>query len=168
MAREIYPSIENSGEDLSDDAFIWASRNIRGRDALEEFVSCGIWPLAGDVSFEHVKVGLTPVSKLKVPLPRFPLSHEDEEEDDACFLARVEQEARNNVGSYTCAEHEACVSGLPNNGSLNCVLELAGVAYGPCFTPVSVEVLKKRKAEAGSKVLAKHPKAHEKRGIEPT
>jgi hypothetical protein len=97
MAREICPSIENSGEDLSDDAFIWASRNIGGRDALEEFVSCGIWPLAGDVSFKHVKVGLTPVSKLKVPLPIFPLSHEDEEEDDARFLARVEQEARNKV-----------------------------------------------------------------------
>jgi hypothetical protein len=35
-------------------------------------MSCGVWPLAADVSFEHVKVGLTPVSKLKVPPPRFP------------------------------------------------------------------------------------------------
>jgi hypothetical protein len=66
------PSIESSGEDLSDDAFVWASRNIGGRDAVEEFVSCSVWPLAGGVSFEHVKVALTPVSKLKVPLPRFP------------------------------------------------------------------------------------------------
>jgi hypothetical protein len=52
-------------------------------------VSCGVWPLAGNVSFEHVKVDLTLISKLKVPLPRFPLSHEGEE-NDAHFLARVE------------------------------------------------------------------------------
>jgi hypothetical protein len=49
-------------------------------------VSCDIWPLAADVSFEYVKVGLTPVSKLKVHLPRFPLSCED----DIRFLVRVE------------------------------------------------------------------------------
>jgi hypothetical protein len=64
------PSIECSGKYLSDDAFVWASRNIRGRDAVE-FVSCGVWPLAGGVSFKHVKVGLTPVSKPKVSLPKF-------------------------------------------------------------------------------------------------
>jgi hypothetical protein len=160
------PSIENCGEDLSDDAFVWASRNIRGRDGVEQFVSCGIWSLAGDVSFEHVKVGLTPVSKLKVPLPRFPLFREDGE-DDASLLARVEQEARNIVGSYTRAEHEACVSGLPNNGHLNRVLELTGVAYGPRPTPASAEVLKKRKAEASGNVLAKRPKAPEKKSTEP-
>jgi hypothetical protein len=83
--------------------------------------------LAGDVSFKHVKVGLTPVSKLKVPLPRFPLSHEDEE-DDACLLARVEQEARNIVGSYTCAEHEDCICDLPNNSHSKHVLKLVRVA----------------------------------------
>jgi hypothetical protein len=52
-------------------------------------VSCGVWPLGGDVSFEHVKVDLTPVLNLKVPLPRFSLSREDEE-DGTRFLARVE------------------------------------------------------------------------------
>jgi hypothetical protein len=83
------PSIQNSGEDLSDDAFISASRNIEGRDDVEEFVSCGVWPLATIVNFEHVKVDLTPVWKLKVPVPRFPLYREDEE-DDTHFLARVE------------------------------------------------------------------------------
>jgi hypothetical protein len=29
---------------------------------VEEFVSCGVWPLATSVNFEHVKVDLTPVS----------------------------------------------------------------------------------------------------------
>jgi hypothetical protein len=82
-------------------------------------------------------------------------------------MARVEREARNIVGSYTCAEHEACISGLPNNGRLNRVLKLAGVAYGPHSVPVSAEVLKRRKAQASGKVLAKRPKGHEKRGTEP-
>jgi hypothetical protein len=130
-------------------------------------MSCGVWLLAADVSFEHVKVGLTPVSKLKVPPPRFPLSCEDEE-DNTSFLARVEQEARTIVGSYMRAEHEACIAGLQNNGHLNRVLKLAGVAYGPHPAPVSTEVLKKRKADACGKVLAKRPKAPEKKGTEPT
>jgi hypothetical protein len=75
------PSIEYSGQDLSDDDFVWASRNIRGRDTVEEFVPCGVWSLASNVSFEHVKVDVTPVSKLKVPLCKFPLSRKDEEDD---------------------------------------------------------------------------------------
>jgi hypothetical protein len=105
------PSIEHSGEDLSDVAFIWASKSIDGQDVVEEVVSYGVWPLVVDVSFEHVKVGLPPVSKLKVPLPGFPLSYKDHE-DDARFLARVEQEARTIVGSYMHAKHESCIVGL--------------------------------------------------------
>jgi hypothetical protein len=48
-------------------------------------------------------------------------------------------------------EHEACIFGLWNNGHLNRALELTGVAYGPRPTPVSVEVLKKRKEDATEK-----------------
>jgi hypothetical protein len=72
--------------------------NIGGGDIVEKFVSCGIWPLVVGVDFEHVKVDLTPVSQFKVPLPRCSLSSEDGE-DETHFLARVEQEARNIVGS---------------------------------------------------------------------
>jgi hypothetical protein len=150
---------------LSDDAFIWASSNIGGQDAVEEFVSCGVWPLAADVSFEHVKVDLTLVSKLKVPLPRFPLSREDDE-DDTHFVVRVEQEARNIVGGYTHMEHKACIASLPNNSRLNCVLEVVGVAYGSHPVPISTEVLKKRKVDATVNVLAKRSKAPEKKGAE--
>jgi hypothetical protein len=156
------PSIENSGEDLSDDAFVWVSKCIGGRDVVEEFVSCGVWPLATGASFKHVKVDLTPISKPKVPLPRFP------GEDDVGFPARVEQEARVIVGNYTCTEHEACIVGFQINGRSNRVLELARVAYGPLPTPVSAEVLKKRKADATGNVLAKRPKVPEKKRIKPT
>jgi hypothetical protein len=68
---------------------------------VEEFVSCGIWPLSTSVDFEHLMVELTLVSQLKVPLSRFPLPRED----DIRLLVRVKQEARNIMGSYTCMEH---------------------------------------------------------------
>jgi hypothetical protein len=56
------PSIQDSVGDLSDDAFVWASKNTGHRDAVEEFMSCGIWPLSAGVDFEHVKVDLTLIS----------------------------------------------------------------------------------------------------------
>jgi hypothetical protein len=36
------PSVQDFGVDVSDDAFVWASRNVRGGDTVEEFVSCGV------------------------------------------------------------------------------------------------------------------------------
>jgi hypothetical protein len=111
---------------------------------VEEFVSCGVWPLSAGVDFEHVKVDLTLISQLKVPLPRFPLFHEDGD-DGSHLLVRVEQEARNIVGSYMRAEHKGCITSLPNNDRLSCVLKVAGVAYGPHPVPISVEVSKEKK-----------------------
>jgi hypothetical protein len=159
------PSYDCSSKELGDDTFIWSSKCIGGRDIVEEFMSCGVWPLATDVNFEQVKDDLTPILKLKVSLPRFPLSREDEE-DDVKFLARVEQEVRVIVGSYTRTEHEACIAGLQNNGRLNRVLNLVGVAYGPHPVLVSTEALKKRKVDATRKVLAKLLKACEKKKVE--
>jgi hypothetical protein len=159
------PSFDCVDDDMSDNAFFWGSKHIRGRDVVEEFIACNVWLLAVSISFEQVKVGVTPVSKLKVPLPRFAVAREDDE-DDAKFLARVEKEARVLVGSYTRPEHEAC-SVLSKNGRLNRVLELAGVAYGPRSTPVSVEVLKKRKVDSIEKTIPKRPKALEKKRAEP-
>jgi hypothetical protein len=156
------PSFNCPDDDLSDSAFVWASKSIGGRDAVEEFISCGVWPLAAGIDFEQVKIGETPISKLNVPLPRFPLRHEDDE-DDIVFLVRVEQEARVIVGSYMGTEHEACIDSLRNNGRLNRVLEITRVAYGPCPAPVYAEVLKKRTADAAEKTLMKRLKAAEKK-----
>jgi hypothetical protein len=156
------PSFDCVDDDLSNGAFIWASKHIGGRDVMEEFIACNVWPLVVGISFEQVKVDVTPVSKLKVLLPRFVVAHED----DAKFLARVEKEPRVLVGSYTCPEHEACAT-LPNNNRLNRILELTGVAYGPRPVPVSVEVLKKRKADSIGKTVPKRPKALEKKRAEP-
>jgi hypothetical protein len=155
-----------SVQDLSDDSFIWACKNIGGRDAVEEFISCGVWPLSAGVSFEHVKVGLTPASQLKVPLPHFSLLHEDGE-DDPQLLVRVKQEARNIVGSYTHAEHEACITSLLNNDHLNHVLDVVGVSHEPCPVPISAEFLKKRKADGAAKISSKCPKVTEKKSVTP-
>jgi hypothetical protein len=105
------PSFNCPDDDLSDRAFVWASKYIDGRDAMEEFVPCGVWPLVAGVNFERVKVRETSVLKLKAPLPKFPLRREDDE-DDTEFLVRVEQEARVIMGSYTHMEHKACITGL--------------------------------------------------------
>jgi hypothetical protein len=129
---------------------------------VEEFLSSGVWLLSTGINFEHVNVDFTPVSRLKIPLPNFRLRHEGEK-DDVRFLVRVEQEARNIVGSYTRTEHEAYLISIPNNGRLNRVLELARVSYGPRPVPVSAEVLKKRKAYVAAKVLGKRLKVAEKK-----
>jgi hypothetical protein len=115
--------------------------------------------------FEQVKVDLTPVLQLMIPLPNFPLLHEGE--DDAQLLARVEQEARNIVGGYTHAEDEACIASLPNNSRLNHVLEIVGVSYGPHPMPVSTAVLKKRKVGDVAKVLGMCLKVTEKKATVP-
>jgi hypothetical protein len=100
------PSFGCADDDLSDGTFIWASKHIRGRDAVEEFIVCNVCPLAAGISFERVKVGVTPVLKLKVVLPIFAVACEGDE-DDTKFLVRVEKEGRVLVGSYTCPEHKA-------------------------------------------------------------
>jgi hypothetical protein len=140
---------------LSDDTFVWASKSIRGWDVVEDFVACGVWPLASSVSFDQVSVSVTLMSKLKVPLPMFVAALKDGE-DDTKFLARVELEAK-------------VIVGLQNNGHLNRVFELAGVAYGPHLVPdsdASTEASKKRKADATGKAPLKHPKTPGKKRAE--
>jgi hypothetical protein len=70
------------------------------------------------------------VSKVVVPLPEFPLGRFEGESNDH-FLVRVELDAENVVGSYSCVEHDVCIQGLLNRGHLNRVFEKSGVAYGP-------------------------------------
>jgi hypothetical protein len=95
---------------------------------VEEFVACGVYPLAAGVSFDQVLVGVAPVSKLKMPIAKFVAARKDNN-DDINFLAWVELDAKEIVGSYTCLEHDACIAGVHNSANLNRVLELAGVAY---------------------------------------
>jgi hypothetical protein len=135
---------------------------------MEEFVACAVWPLAAGVSFDQVSVGMTAVSKLKIPLPNVVASRKDDE-DDVNFLARVELDAKVIVDSYTRLEHDTCIDGLHNEGRLNRVLELTGVAYELRSVPGSdafTEASKKRKTYFVGKVLVKCPKGPRKEKAE--
>jgi hypothetical protein len=89
---------------------------------MEEFIACGMYPLAVGASFDRVAMRTTSVSKLKVPLPKFTTIHKD----DIQFLVRVELEAEGIVGSYTKPKHDACLAHVRNGGQLNHIFELAG------------------------------------------
>jgi hypothetical protein len=161
------PPFNSTDDDSGDVAFVSATKFIRGQDAMEEFLSCGVYPLATGVRFKRVMVGLTSVSKLKIILPKFVAAHKDDE-DDVMFLARVELDAEGIVGSYTHPEHDACIVGLCNGGRLNRVFELTGVAYGPRSVPRSnafTEASMKRKAEAAGKTSVKRPRASGKKKV---
>jgi hypothetical protein len=82
------PHFDCPDDDLSDATFDWATKFIGGWDAVEEFVAGGVWPLGAGANFNHVSVGVTLVSKLKVPQPNFVASRKDDE-DDVMFLASV-------------------------------------------------------------------------------
>jgi hypothetical protein len=124
------PPFDCADDDLRDAVFVRATKFIRSRDAVEEFLACGTYPLATGTGFDKVATFVTPVSKLKGCLPKFEAICKDDE-DDIQFLARVELEAEDIVGSCTRPEHDAGIMSLRNKGRLNRVFEVAGVAYGP-------------------------------------
>jgi hypothetical protein len=135
---------------------------------VQEFVACGMHPLAASVGFDKVATLVTPVLKLKMPLPKFVAVRKDDE-DGVQFLARVELEVEGIVGSYTRPEHEACVANLHNGDCLNRVFELAEVAYGPRPEPgteVFTEASKKRRMDAIGKNPGKHARVLRKEKVE--
>jgi hypothetical protein len=151
------PPVDYPDTDAGDVTFIKATDTIRGRDVMEEYLSCDQYPLSASFSFEEVHDGVAPVSKLRVPLLEFHITC-SKEEDEAKFSARLELEAENVMGSYGHTEHETCVKALPNEGRLNRVFEVVGIAYGPRPQPgtkASVEALKKRKIDGYYKVIGK-------------
>jgi hypothetical protein len=136
---------------------------------VEEFIACGMYPLAAGAGFDRVATRTTPVSKLKVPLPKFTAVRKDDNEDDVQFLVRVELEAGGIAGSFTKAEHDACLAHVCNGGRLNHIFELERVAYGPRAMPGTDEFTKavqKRKLDVAGKNSSKQPKAVGKKKME--
>jgi hypothetical protein len=113
------PPFDYADNDSRDIAFVQATKFIGGRDAVEVFIACGMYPLAVGAGFNRVATCMMPVSKLKVPLPKFTAVCKDNNEDDVQFLARVELEAKRIVGSYTKVEHDGCLVLVCNGGQLN-------------------------------------------------
>jgi hypothetical protein len=110
-------------------AFIKATGAIGGCDGVEAYLACGLYPLSANFGLGDITDGRTPVSKLKILLPKFRVVRSDEE-GDIKFLTRVELEVENVVGSYSCPKPGACIKSLPNGGWLNRVFELPGDADG--------------------------------------
>jgi hypothetical protein len=159
------PPFKCADDDSRDVAFVKAAKFIGGRDAIEEYLACGMYPLSADVGFERVVDGVNPVSRLKLPLPKFEAVRKDDG-DNVHFLVRVDLDAEGVVGSYTRPEHDACIASLRNGGRLNHVFELARVAYGSRPVPGTnafTEASKKRKMDVARKPPLKHMKAPEKR-----
>jgi hypothetical protein len=110
------PPFDCADGDSGDVAFVQVTKIIKGHDAVEEFISCVMYPLAGGTDFDGVAMRITPVSKLKVPLPKFTAVQKDDNKDDVQFLVRVELEAEDIVGSYTKLENDACLAHVRNRG----------------------------------------------------
>jgi hypothetical protein len=152
-------------DDSRDTTFIPATKFIGARDTVDEFLACGVYPLSASVGFNKVVVGVTPVTKFKMPMPEFLAARKDDE-DDVKFLVGIELDAKGIVGSYTRSEHDTCITSLRNGGRLNRMFELMGVAYSPRLVPGSdafTEASKKRKEDAAGKAPVKHPRASRKK-----
>jgi hypothetical protein len=84
--------VECPDVDPNDVAFIDISATIGGRDAIEEFVACKMYPLGSGFGFKDVAIGTTPVSKVQTPLPVFPVGTVFVE-GASHLLAKMETEA---------------------------------------------------------------------------
>jgi hypothetical protein len=96
----------------------FTSTTIGGRDAVEEFMACKMYPLASGFGFRGVTVGTTPVLKVPTPLSVFPM--EVVSVDGASrILVEIETEAKRILGSF----------------GLNRIFEHMGLAYAPWLLP---------------------------------
>jgi hypothetical protein len=68
------PSFECADDDFRDLVSARAIGLISGRDAVEEYLACGMFPLSASFGFIGITDGETPISKVALPLPEFPLA----------------------------------------------------------------------------------------------
>jgi hypothetical protein len=131
----VEPDLECPDDDPNDVAFIHATTTIGGRDAVEEFVTCKMYPLTFSFSFRGVTIGTTPMSKVQTPLLVFPVEVVSIE-GASRVLAEVEIEAKRIHRSFRPKEYDALsTTKLPNGGRLNHVFEQMGLAYAPWPLP---------------------------------
>jgi hypothetical protein len=117
-------------DNAGDVAFVRATCTIGSRDAVEEYMACGLFPLSASFGLVKIVEGEMPVSKLVVPMPLFPIARLPEETNDG-FMARVELAAANVIGQYAHEEHDVCIVAVPNEGQVNRVFEQVSVPYRP-------------------------------------
>jgi hypothetical protein len=146
LESKMEPSYQCPDDEAGDVAFIKATHVIGGRNVVEEFMACELLPLSASFNLGEISEGETPVSRLIVCLPNFPVARHPDEMIDG-FRARVQIAVVNVVGRYSCGEHKMCVEMLPNGGRVNRVFEEADVLYEPRLetgSEVCEEAAKKR------------------------
>jgi hypothetical protein len=120
-------------EDANFVAFVEVTSLIGGRDVVEEFLACGLWPFGEQFSF-WVGMKESPLSKVMVSMPQI-IAAIGEWESEAKFVACVENAVNLLVGNYNIAEHNADQG--PRHGWLNRIFELVGVLCQPRPKPVT-------------------------------
>jgi hypothetical protein len=89
----VEPEVDCTDSDINDAAFVRVTTMIGGCDAVEDFLACGRYPLSAGLGFKNVTTGLTAMSKVKVPLPIFPVETILVESANH-FLVKVETDAK--------------------------------------------------------------------------
>jgi hypothetical protein len=119
----VEPEVECPNDNASDATFIRVTVTIGGWDTVEEFVACKMYSLASSFGFSGVTIGTTPMLKVQMPFPLFPIEMVSTE-DGSRVLAEVEMEAEIILGSFRSNEHDALkMEKLPNGGRLNHIFE---------------------------------------------
>jgi hypothetical protein len=158
---QVEPLMNCPDTESNDAALVKATTMIGGRDAVEEFLACGLYHLSIGFGFGDVFDGETAVSKVMEPLPKFPVA-QIEGENSYQFLVKADQDAERTAGSYSPKEHEACASAkLPNGGRLNRIFKQMGIAYVPhqaLGTEASAAATQKRKPDTSSEIVRKKAK----------
>jgi hypothetical protein len=115
--------VECPDNDPNNVAFVRVTATIGGRDTVEEYVACKMYPLAVGFGFESVPLGMSSMSKVETPLPLFAVGtiavgHANR------VLVEIETEAERVLGSFGSREYDALgMVNILNGGHLNRVLE---------------------------------------------
>jgi hypothetical protein len=127
----VFRHFEVAEEDQDEGTLRYAARLSSGRDLVEEFISCGVWPLAHGWALGEIAPRRMPI--LGGQLVRSPAFAVDLRwRDVAAFVCEVEAEAVKIVGKYapkTVTLRSWDIRG--SNVSLNRVFELNNLPYGP-------------------------------------
>jgi hypothetical protein len=126
----VFPWFKLKKGDVNEDALRCASKMSTGRDLVEGFIACGVWPLVHGWDVGKVKLRLIPFLKgQQVLSPSFNI--ELRGRDAASFVREVEAEAVRIMGKYSMkAEMPRSWDIRGSNVGLNRVFELNGLQYG--------------------------------------
>jgi hypothetical protein len=104
---------------VNDASFMDMAVMIDDHNTVQDFLACEMYPLASSFGFRDVTVGTTTVSKVKAPLPVFPIEPVSTE-DAGRLLTKVETNIERTLGNFVPNKHNALATGkLLNDGRLN-------------------------------------------------